>query len=207
MDSTVVVIDFETTGLSPDEGARATEIAAVVLDRGRVVARYQSLMNAGVHVPRFIEELTGITNAMVREAPPAKEVMAAFARFVGDLPLVAHNASFDRKFLDAELARIRQRRRQEVACSMRVARRLYPDAPNHKLGTLVDYAGVRVTGRHHRALADAEMAAGLWTRMEEDLLRAYRLRQVPHELMCRLQTVRRDGLADFMEGYKRRCGP
>lgn len=70
----VVVIDFETTGLSPDMGERATEIAAVLVQDGRIVDQYQSLMNAGRRIPAFIEHLTGISNAMVREAPPASRV-------------------------------------------------------------------------------------------------------------------------------------
>jgi DNA polymerase III subunit epsilon len=94
----VVVIDFETTGLSPEHGARATEIAAVLVRNGQVVDRYQSLMNAGQRIPPFIQSLTGITNSMIRAAPPAAQVMAEVADFVGDYPLVAHNASFDRKF-------------------------------------------------------------------------------------------------------------
>jgi DNA polymerase III subunit epsilon len=100
----VVVVDFETTGLSPDHGARATEIAAVLVRDGHVVDRYQSLMNAGQRIPAFIQGLTGITNTMIRQAPPAAQVMAEVADFVGDHPLVAHNASFDRKFWQAELA-------------------------------------------------------------------------------------------------------
>ena len=67
----VAVIDFETTGLSPAQGDRATEVAAVIVDDGRVVDRYQSLMNAGVRIPAYIEALTGISNAMIRKAPPA----------------------------------------------------------------------------------------------------------------------------------------
>jgi DNA polymerase III subunit epsilon len=99
----VVVIDFETTGLSPEHGARATEIAAVLVRNGQVVDRYQSLMNAGQRIPPFIQSLTGITNSMIRAAPPAAQVMAEVADFVGDYPLVAHNASFDRKFWRAIL--------------------------------------------------------------------------------------------------------
>ena len=102
----VAVIDFETTGLSPDHGDRATEIAAVLLKDGEVIDRYQSLMNAGVRIPPFITELTGITDAMVRKAPPAAEVMRDVADFVGDTPLVAHNASFDRRFWDADANKI-----------------------------------------------------------------------------------------------------
>jgi DNA polymerase-3 subunit epsilon len=96
---------------------------------GKIVDRYQSLMNADVRIPAFIEALTGISNAMLRQAPPAAEVMGALAEFVGDMPLVAHNASFDSKFLDAEWLRIKQRRRQEFACSLLLARRIYPAAP------------------------------------------------------------------------------
>ena len=67
----VVVIDFETTGLSPAQGDRATEIAAVIVHNGSVLDRYQSLMNAGVSIPSHIQNLTGISSAMVRAAPSA----------------------------------------------------------------------------------------------------------------------------------------
>ena len=152
---TVAVIDFETTGMSPGEGARAIEIAAVLVRGGHIVDRYQSLMNADVYIPSFIERLTGISNTMVRAAPPSDRVMREVATFVGGYPLVAHNASFDRRFWDAELARIDRVRAQEFACTMLLARRLYHEAPDHKLGTLVRFAGLPVTGRAHRALADA----------------------------------------------------
>jgi DNA polymerase-3 subunit epsilon len=101
----IAVIDFETTGISPAMGDRATEVAIVMMEGGRVVDRFQSLMNAGVRIPSFITQLTGITNAMVATAPPAAQVMAEAGRFVGDVPMVAHNASFDRKFWVEELAR------------------------------------------------------------------------------------------------------
>ncbi|MEY3460669.1 MAG: hypothetical protein RLZZ03_322, partial [Pseudomonadota bacterium] len=95
------VIDFETTGISPGMGDRATEVAIVITEHGRVVDRFQSLMNAGVHIPSFITGLTGISNAMVASAPSAEVVMSDAARFVGSTPLVAHNAAFDRKFWQA----------------------------------------------------------------------------------------------------------
>jgi DNA polymerase III subunit epsilon len=126
----VVVIDFETTGLSPDDGDRATEIASVLIRDWRIVDQYRRLMNAGRRIPAFIEHVTGILNAMVREALPASQVMAEVADFVGNYPLVAHNASFDRKFWNAELARIGRRTPQAFACSMLVARRVLPQAPN-----------------------------------------------------------------------------
>ncbi|WP_296811954.1 3'-5' exonuclease [Thiocapsa sp.] len=87
----------------------ATEIAAILIRDGHIVDQYQSLMNACRRIASFIEHLTGISNAMVHVAPPASQVIAAVADFVGDYPLVAHNALFDRKFRDAELARIVRR--------------------------------------------------------------------------------------------------
>lgn len=185
----VAVIDFETTGLSPAQGDRATEIAAVILENGKVVDRYQSLMNAGVRIPSFIEGLTGISNAMIREAPPVGQAMREVANFVGDYPLVAHNASFDCKFWDAELERINLQRRQEFICSLLLARRLMPDAPSHKLGALIDYANLPVAGRAHRALADAEMAASLLAHLMSELKSRHGIQQVTHELLRKIQGV------------------
>lgn len=200
----VAVIDFETTGLSPDHGDRATEIAAVLVQDGKVVDRYQSLMNAGVRIPPFIAGLTGITDAMIREAPPAADVMWEVADFVGDIPLVAHNASFDCKFWDAELGRIRRSRRQEFACSMLVARRVFPQAPSHKLGVLVEFANLPVAGRYHRALADAEMAASLLVRMEDELRCRYKIGDVSHELLREIQRVQKHQLDRCLERYRLR---
>ena len=70
--SAIAIIDFETTGISPGMGDRATEVAVVMLEGGQVVDRYQSLMNAGVRVNSFITQLTGITNEMVQAAPPGR---------------------------------------------------------------------------------------------------------------------------------------
>lgn len=198
----VAVIDFETTGLSPAQGDRATEIAAVILEEGKVVGRYQSLMNAGVRIPSFIEALTGISNSMIRSAPSAADVMSEVSRFVGDIPLVAHNASFDCMFWDAELALINQRRRQEFACSLLLARRLLPQAPSHKLGNLVEYANLPVAGRAHRALADAEMAASLLVYLEEQLCGRYRVRDVSHELLRKIQSVPKAKLEQCLKHHQ-----
>jgi DNA polymerase-3 subunit epsilon len=183
----VAVIDFETTGLSPAQGDRATEVAVVIVDSGRVVNRYQSLMNAGVRIPAYIEALTGISNAMIRSAPPAEAVMCEVSDFVGDIPIVAHNASFDARFWDAELARIQRARRQEFVCSLLLSRRLLPLAPSHKLGALVEYAKLPVAGRYHRALADAEMAASLLLRLEEELRLRHQVPDVSVDLLRRIQ--------------------
>jgi len=202
----IAIIDFETTGLSPDMGDRATEVAVVLLEDGAITDRFQSLMNAGVRVPPFIGALTGITNAMVRQAPPIAEVMRALADFVGEVPLVAHNASFDRKFLDAEWQRIRKKRRQEFACSMLLARRVYQQSPNHQLATLVTYLGLPNAGRYHRALADAEMTAHLMVRLVADLKQGYRLNTVPHEFLRSLQKAPKAQINAWIERGKKQLG-
>lgn len=167
------VIDFETNGLMPEQGGRALEVAAVIVEDGRIAGSWQSLMNPGVRVPSFITALTGITPAMVRDAPSPAQAMAGIADFVGDATLVAHNASFDRRFWQHELGRLERACAHDFLCTVLISRRLYQWAPNHKLATLVDLHDIPVDGRHHRALADASMTAHLFLRMQRDLAALY----------------------------------
>ena len=192
------VIDFETTGISPGCGDRATEVAIVLLESGRVVDRFQSLMNAGVRIPSFITQLTGITNAMVAGAPDAAQVMQDASRFVGVVPLVAHNAAFDRKFWQAELAQAGLEAPQPFICTLLLSRRLYPLAPNHKLGSLVDYHRLPRTGQAHRALADAEMAAGLLGQIQHDLRTRHGVVQPDNALLMALQRCAKAAVGNFM---------
>lgn len=194
----VAVIDFETTGLSPAQGDRATEIAAVIVEDGRVVDHYQSLMNAGVRVPAHIEALTGISNAMIRSARTAGEVMHDVSDFIGELPIAAHNASFDAKFWDAELARIQRSRQQDFVCTLLLSRRLLPSAPSHKLGVLVEYAKLPVAGRYHRALADAEMAASLLLRLEDELWLRHQVPKVSVDLLRKIQRASKAQLPKYL---------
>ena len=190
----VAVIDFETTGLSPGMGDRATEVAIVLLEGDRVVGRFQSLMNAGIRIPAFIEAYTGISNEMIAGAPKAAEVMDEANRFVGGRPMVAHNASFDRRFWLAELARLGQSAQQPFACTLLLSRRLYPHAPNHKLGSLATFHALPGTGRAHRALADAETAAALLGRIRDDLRLRFGVAEPRHALLMKLQACTRKAL-------------
>ncbi len=183
----IAVIDFETTGLSPLQGDRATEIAVLLLEGGQVVDRYVSLMNAGVPVPPDITRLTGISNAMLRAAPPAAVVMKEALRRVGTSPIIAHNASFDRRFWMAEANQVRESATNDFVCTMLLSRRLYPSAPNHQLGTLVDLHQLYRPGAAHRALADAEMAASLLARIQLDLQQQHRITNPDPALLKRLQ--------------------
>lgn len=197
----VIVLDFETTGLSPLYGDRPIEIGAVLIENNIIVDRFQSLMNPGFRISSFIESYTGIGNDMVEAAPPCEEVMECFADFIGTHPLVAHNASFDRKFLDWELEIIGRSRSSHMACSMLTARRVYPDAPNHKLGTLVDYCSIYNDGTFHRALADAEMTGHLWISMVDAIKDRYGIEQVSFALMQQLSKVIKIKAPLFLERY------
>lgn len=195
---TLAVIDFETTGMSPAQGARATEIAAVLVQDGQIVGRFQSLMNSGAWVPPFIEQFTGITNAMLRSAPPARAVMHEVLRFTRGCPLVAHNAAFDRGFWHAEAAQAgcEPDAAHDFVCTLLLSRRLYPRAPNHRLGTLAALHDLPDSGRAHRALADAQTTAHLLLRLQADVAARFSAglagAPVTHALLRRLQRTPRD---------------
>ncbi|TVS09744.1 MAG: 3'-5' exonuclease [Wenzhouxiangella sp.] len=195
------VIDFETTGLSPAHGARPTEIAVVLVSGGEIVDRYQSLMNPGVPIPYDIQAFTGISNAMVRSAPSVAEVMAEAVRFAGGRPIVAHNAAFDRKFWEAETGADRARRSETFLCSLLLARRLFPAAPNHKLATLVRSLGLPVAGRFHRALADAECTAHLFIRLQQEIEHLFGIRDWDCGLLLQMQAANRRQLARCVRTY------
>jgi DNA polymerase-3 subunit epsilon len=159
------VIDFETTGLSPNKGARMTEVAVVMVENGSIVDTYQSLAKTGAWIPAEIERLTGITNAMVEKAPSANRVMADVYRFVASATPVAHNAAFDKQFWNAEMALAQCPGRDDFLCTMLLSRRLYPKANDHKLGTLADFHSLKRNGNSHRALSDAELTARLFLKI------------------------------------------
>lgn len=195
---TVVVLDFETTGLSPDQGDRAIEIGAVLIRNREIVDSFQQLMNPGRRVNNFIENYTGISNRMLADAPDCGSVMCEFAEFIGDYNLVAHNASFDRRFLDAELNLIDQQYGGEFACSMLIARRVYQSAPNHKLGGLVEYKNLPTDGVFHRALADAEMTARLWLQMLDDIAQNYGKTDLSFRQLQQLSKTPKAGVSKYL---------
>ena len=189
MPNSFIVLDFETTGISPNTGARTTEVAAVLVENGQTTKRFQSLMNPGIRIPGFIQDLTGITNQMISKAPKNATVMKDLFQFIGDTPLVAHNASFDKKFLDAELDLVGLEAPQHMACSLLVARRVYQTVPNHKLGTLVKYKNIENEGIFHRALADAEMTARLWLCMKADIGQLFGMNEVTFDIMMQISNT------------------
>jgi DNA polymerase-3 subunit epsilon len=155
-DTTFVVFDLETTGTRPD-GNGITEIGAVKVRGGRVLAEFATLVDPGSPVPPQIVALTGITSAMLHDAPRIERVLPAFLEFAAGSVLVAHNASFDTGFVRAACAAHGYHwPRPAVVCTLRLARRVLTrqDTPSFKLGSLAALLGAG-TEPNHRALADA----------------------------------------------------
>ena len=199
MSQRIAILDFETTGMSPAHGARAAEVGIVMIEGGRIVDRYQSLMNAGQRMPWNITQLTGITNAMLEGAPPAEAVMREAADFVGRAPLVAHNASFDSKFWLDELQRAGCDAMHPFACTVLLSRRLYPEAPSHSLGRIVRFLQLPPADKAHRALADAEMTAHLLLRMQADLQQRWHIHDADHALLQQLQVCQKKHLGLLLQ--------
>jgi DNA polymerase-3 subunit epsilon len=156
VDVEFVVLDLETTGGSPAND-RITEVGAVRIRGGEVLGTFQTLVNPGVSIPPLISALTGITDPMVADEEPIEVVLPCLLEFIGRAVLVAHNASFDRRFVQANLERHGyQRLANRVVCTARLARKLLPrdEVPNVRLATLAACLGSTVAPCH-RALTDA----------------------------------------------------
>ncbi|PCH61380.1 MAG: DNA polymerase III subunit epsilon [SAR86 cluster bacterium] len=198
MADTLIVLDFETTGLSPRQGDRAIEIGAVKLVNGEVVDQFQELMDPGFPISAFIEDYTGITNTHLQQADCCSEVMQRFSDFIGDSNLLAHNASFDKAFLDAELERISRPYTGHFTCSLLASRRILQQAPNHRLATLIDYSNIPSQGEFHRALYDAQMTAKLWLILLSKLQQETRLSSIPFALIQKLNTTPKKSVARLL---------
>jgi len=157
---TFTCVDLETTGGSPPE-SRITEIGAVRYRGGEREATFQTLVDPGVPIPRFVSHLTGIDDIMVREAPPVEAVLPSLLEFLRGAVFVAHNAGFDHRFLNHDLERLGY---DPVpgppVCTARLARRVLTadDVPNLRLATLAQFFRT-VSRPTHRALDDAEACA------------------------------------------------
>lgn len=151
----IVVFDIETTGFKPATES-IIEIGAVKLRDGDIVERFSEFVNPGKAIPPNITELTGISDAMVADAPPIKEILPKFLEFVGDCPLSAHNASFDVGFINYNCAKLGIEREFTSVDTLTLARALLPHERHHKLD---DVARALDLGdfNHHRACDDAEV--------------------------------------------------
>jgi DNA polymerase-3 subunit epsilon len=199
-DKPIVMIDFETTGLSPDMGDRITEVAALRIAGGRVVERYVSLINCNVRIPSFITGLTGITQAMVDGAPPVAQVVPELLDFIGSDTLSAHNASFDEKFLRAESARLGLApAHAALVCSLKLSRRVFPQLASYKLGNLSAQLGIRFKSAAHRAESDAEVAAEVLLHIGRHLERSYGIGPVDPALLVSVNKLAAAKVHGFLQ--------
>lgn len=159
----ICVIDFETTGLKAGAD-RVIEVGVCVLEDGSITEKFQTLMNPGMDIPPEITTITGITTPMVKDAPTPEQTMPELRRFIKNRPIMAHNASFDKRFLDAEMDLVGRKVDNQTMCTLLLARRLVTDSLNHKLPTLASHYGIKATDAH-RALADVIVTGQLWLKL------------------------------------------
>ena len=175
-----VVLDLETTGANPVHD-RVTEIAAVRIEAGREVARWSTLVNPGISIPPFIQNLTGIHDAMVADAPRFDGVAPRLLELLDGAVLVAHNARFDHGFLKNEFERLQLELRVKTLCTVRLSRKLYPQHRSHGLDAIMQRHGLH-TAERHRAMGDVEMVLA-WLQQATQEFGAGKLQATAKELL------------------------
>jgi len=154
------IIDIETTGQSYKNG-KITEIAIYQHNGQEVTDSFSTLINPEMDIPFFITELTGIDNEMVRTAPKFYQVAKKIIEMTMGRTFVAHNASFDYKFIKEEYARLGYDYHRKTMCTVKLSRKLLPGHPSYSLGKLCTDLGIEINGRH-RAAGDALATAKLF---------------------------------------------
>lgn len=171
-----VVLDIETTGLSPAKGGYLLEVAAVKVENGKIVDEFESLINPGIKFYKKTIELTGITNEMVADQPTYGEVLPDLFAFIDDAVVVAHNAQFDwNRFLLHYFGTLGYYPLNDAICTKRIFQKLYPERRKTKQGytlsDLVQFYDVPFDeANHHRALVDTIGTAEAFIKMREDAL-------------------------------------
>ena len=167
------VVDLETTGLST-EYDRVIEVGALKYSNGVMVDKFNSLVNCGdFPISSFITELTGITEDVLANAPYPEEVIASFDKFLGDSIIVGYNVNFDINFLyDDYLRYLNKPLTNDFIDLLRIARKLYPEFPHHRLDDIVKFFGLEERDLH-RALNDCEITALCYDRFLSTVLSRY----------------------------------
>jgi DNA polymerase III epsilon subunit family exonuclease len=164
-----VVLDVEAIG-AKGVPARIIELGAYHVRSGKVTDRFQSLIDPGVPLPRFIAALTGISDPMLKGAPKFAEIADAWLDFAGDAVMVAHNSKFDLALLNREIGRVFPgcRMRNAELCTVKLARRIMCNLDSHNLDALAQYFGLEIAERH-RAASDALATAEVFLRLLDRL--------------------------------------
>ncbi|HJK99641.1 MAG TPA: 3'-5' exonuclease [Polyangiaceae bacterium LLY-WYZ-14_1] len=176
----MAVVDFETTGLDPTVD-RVIEVGVVFLDAGMISARHNFLVNPGMPVPEEARSVHGITDEELASAPPFEGIAAELRELLAGRIPVAYNAGFDRRFLDAELARLGLgsgdeppafRPKVDWIDPLVWSRELGPDEKSHKLGDVCERLGVELV-QAHRAAGDAEATGRVLLALSDRMPRTY----------------------------------
>jgi len=165
-----VVFDVETTGLSPRQGDRVIEIGAVAIEGNKVVEEFHSLIQVSQPINPFAQAVHGITEEMLEGQPTADLVMPKFHAFIRKSLLVAHNASFDVRFMSHEFSFLNLDLNNVCFCTLKLGRAMFPNLARHDLGTLYQQFYKKPPREMHRALHDARTTAKIWMKMERKLL-------------------------------------
>ena len=165
----LIAFDIETTGLYPERGDRIVEIGAVPIVGREILVEhgFEALVNPGIPISPEISRINGITDDMVRDAPPLETVLPDFLAFIGDLPIIAHNASFDVGFINHYLNASglnasglmhsgADRLKNRIIDTLELSRKAFPNANSHNLDALLQR--LHIIYRHeqrHRSMGDA----------------------------------------------------
>lgn len=167
--ATYVVFDVETTGLSAIYN-KIIELAAVKVQDGKIIDRFEAFANPHEPLSQTTNDLTGITDDMVMNAPEIETVLQQFYEFTGDGVLVAHNAQFDMGFLNTGYEKMGLgKAKNPVVDTLELGRFLYPHMKNHRLNTLCKAFKIELI-QHHRAIYDAEATGYLLWKMVSDAI-------------------------------------
>lgn len=164
MNNRIIVVDIETTGLNPVED-RITEIGAISVVDGKIESRFETLVNPEVPIPYRISQITGITDAMVKDYPTIPLVIREFLNFAGDSVLLGHNILFDYSFLKKAAGDIGDDFERQGIDTLKMAKKRLPDIPSRSLEALCEHFFIE--NIHHRALADAESTWLLYEKLLE----------------------------------------
>ena len=167
LSQTFVVFDIETTGFS-NTNDKITEIGAVKIENFKIVDKFSELINPQKDISYKIQELTGITNDMVKDKPTIEEVLPKFIEFIGDSVLVAHNAEFDMSFISEKCRQQNIEFKNKSVDTLTLARILLPELKRHRLNVVAKALGVPLLN-HHRAVDDAQATALIFIKFLEML--------------------------------------
>ena len=180
-----IVLDLETTGLSPQQD-RILEIGALKVEEDRITDRYQTLINPDLQIPYAVQRLTGITQAMAEQGEKPEKGIGDFLDFCGDLPLLGHNILFDYSFVRCEAAALGWNFEKAGTDTLKIARKFLPDLESRSLESLCRH--YHIAQEHaHRAMDDALSTWQLFLSLKKEFFEDHPEEFYPQKLVCRVK--------------------